>query len=77
MSPAFESKFFHVNCDETFDIGRGPSAEKVKELGVGRVYTDYMNQLSAILKDNGKRMMMWGDIVLQHPEVLEILVKKQ
>jgi len=76
MSPAFESKFFHVNCDETFDIGRGPSAEKVKELGAGRVYTDYMNQLSAILKDNGKRMMMWGDIVLQHPEVLDILAKE-
>lgn len=76
MSPAFESTFFHVNCDETFDIGRGPSAEKVKELGAGRVYTDYMNQLSAILKDNGKRMMMWGDIVLQHPEVLDILAKE-
>lgn len=76
MSPAFESKFFHVNCDETFDIGRGPSSEKVKELGVGRVYTDYMNQLSSILKDNGKRMMMWGDIVLQHPEILDILPKE-
>lgn len=76
MSPAFESKFFHVNCDETFDLGRGPSAEKVKELGAGRVYVDYMNQLSAILKDNGKCMMMWGDIVLQHPEVLDILTKE-
>lgn len=76
MSPAFESKFFHVNCDETFDIGRGPSAKKVKELGVGRVYTDYMNQLSAILKDNGKRMMMWGDIALQHPEILDMLPKE-
>lgn len=76
MSPAFESKFFHVNCDETFDIGRGPSAGKVKELGAGRVYAEYMNQLSAILKDNGKRMMMWGDIVLQHPEVLDILAKE-
>ncbi|OJV83226.1 MAG: hypothetical protein BGO34_16210 [Bacteroidia bacterium 44-10] len=75
MSSAFESKFFHVNCDETFDIGRGPSAEKVKELGVGRVYADYMNRLYAILKDNDRRMMMWGDIVLQHPEVLDILAK--
>lgn len=75
MSPVFESKFFHVNCDETFDIGRGPSAEKVKEFGVGGVYADYMNQLYAILKDNGKRMMMWGDIVLQYPEVLDILPK--
>lgn len=75
MSPAFESKFFHVNCDETFDMGRGPSAEKVKELGAGRVYVDYINQLFNILKDNGKRMMMWGDIVLQHPEVLDLLPK--
>lgn len=75
MSSAFESKFFHVNCDETFDIGRGSSAEKVKNLGVGQVYADYMNQLSGILKNNGKRMMMWGDIVLQHPEVLDVLSK--
>lgn len=76
MSPAFESKFFHVNCDETFDIGRGLSAAKVKEFGIGRVYADYMNQLSAILKDNGKCMMMWGDIALQHPEILDILAKE-
>lgn len=75
MSPVFASGFFHVNCDETFDLGRGPSAEKVKELGAGRVYADYINQLSDILKDCGKRMMMWGDIVLQHPEVLDILPK--
>ena len=75
MIPAFDSEFFHVNCDETFDIGRGPSAEKVKELGAGRVYADYMNQLSDILREKGKRMMMWGDIVLQHPEVLDILPK--
>ncbi len=75
MSPAFDSKFFHINCDETFDMGRGPSAQKVKELGAGRVYTDYINQLSDLLKNNGKRMMMWGDIVLQHPEVLDLLPK--
>ncbi|MDR1089820.1 MAG: beta-N-acetylhexosaminidase, partial [Prevotella sp.] len=53
MSPAFESKFFHVNCDEAFDMGRGPSAPKVKELGAGRVYAGYINQLFDILKNNG------------------------
>lgn len=75
MSPAFDSKFFHVNCDETFDLGRGPSAQKVKELGAGTVYANYMNQLSEILKSNGKRMMMWGDIVLKYPDVLDRLPK--
>lgn len=73
MSPAFESNFFHVNCDETFDLGRGPSAQKVKELGAGTVYADYLTQLSKALKSNGKRMMMWGDIALKYPDVLDKL----
>lgn len=73
MSPAFDSKFFHVNCDETFDLGRGQSAQQVKELGAGTVYANYMNQLSDILKSNGKRMMMWGDIVLKYPDILDKL----
>lgn len=73
MSPAFGSGFFHVNCDETFDLGRGPSKQIADSIGVGRVYANYMNQLSDILKGNNKRMMMWGDIVLQHPDILELL----
>lgn len=75
MCPAFDSGFFHVNCDETFDLGRGPSKKMVDSIGAGRVYANYMNQLSGILKHNGKRMMMWGDIVLQHPETLSLLPK--
>lgn len=73
MCPAFMSQFFHVNCDETFDLGRGASKKMTDSIGVGRVYANYMNQLADILAGNGKRMMMWGDIVLQHPEVLDML----
>lgn len=75
MSPAFDSKFFHVNCDETFDLGKGGSSEMVKKIGIGGVYAQYVSQLFEILKSNGKRMMMWGDIVLQHPEILKKLPK--
>ena len=73
MCPAFESKFFHVNCDETFDLGRGASKKLADSIGVGRVYAEYMNKLADILRRNDKRMMMWGDIVLQHPDILDIL----
>ena len=73
MCPAFSSGFFHVNCDETFDLGRGPSKKMTDSIGVGRVYANYMNQLSGIIRQHSKRMMMWGDIVLQHPEVLPLL----
>lgn len=75
MCPAFDSDFFHVNCDETFDLGRGPSKKMVDSIGAGHVYANYMNQLSSILKQNGKRMMMWGDIVLQHSDIIPLLPK--
>lgn len=73
MCPAFSSEYFHVNCDETFDLGRGPSKKMTDSIGAGRVYANYMNQLSNILKKNNKRMMMWGDIVLQHPDIIPLL----
>lgn len=73
MSPAFDSKYFHVNCDETFDLGRGPSKQMADSIGAGRVYADYMNKLADIIRNNNKRMMMWGDIVLQHPDILDML----
>ncbi len=73
MCPAFSSGFFHVNCDETFDLGRGASKKLADSIGVAGVYARYVNQLSDILRNNGKRMMLWGDIALQHPEILEML----
>lgn len=73
MCPVFSSSYFHVNCDETFDIGKGPSKRLVDSLGVSCVYSDYMNQLRDILRNNGKRMMMWGDIALQHPDMIPLL----
>lgn len=73
MCPAFGSSFFHVNCDETFDLGRGPSKKMADSIGAGKVYANYVNQLSDILRKNDKRMMMWGDVALQHPEIIGLL----
>jgi hypothetical protein len=73
MCPAFDSDFFHVNCDEAFDLGRGVSKKITDSIGVGRLYANYMNQLSDIIRANNKRMMMWGDMVLQQPDILPLL----
>lgn len=73
MVPVFSSEFFNVNCDETWDIGRGGSRQAVDSLGVGRVYAEHIIRLNEEVKRHGKRMMIWGDIVLEHPEILEIL----
>jgi hexosaminidase len=75
MVPAFDSPYFCVNSDETFDLGKGASKERVDSLGFGVVYAEQILRMHKILQGLGVRMMMWGDIVLQHPEVLEMLPK--
>lgn len=75
MCPAFNSTYFHVNCDETFDLGRGPSKIMTDSIGIENVYVNYIKQLRNILRTNHKKMMMWGDIVLKYPKIMSILPK--
>lgn len=76
ICPAYESELFNVNCDETWGLGEGPSKELAAEIGVGGVYLRHMNRVHDMLRDSyGKRMMMWGDIALQHPDIIDQLAK--
>ncbi len=62
---------FNVCCDETDGLGTGPSAKLAAEIGVGGVYARHLARLHQILKEkHGKRLMMWGDIILRHPDKL-------
>ncbi len=68
QAPLLASKYFNVCCDETEGLGTGPSKELAAEIGVGGVYTRHIRRLHDLLRDKyGKRMMMWGDIILNHP----------
>jgi len=73
MVPAFSSQFFIVNCDETFDLGRGRSKAMVDSLGKGRVYLGHILKLRDILQRMGVRMIVWGDVLLDHPEVIDLV----
>jgi hypothetical protein len=75
MAPAFSSEFFNVNCDETWDLGRGESKTAVGKLGIGRVYADHILRIYHELQKYGKQTMVWGDIILDHPEILDLLPK--
>ncbi|MEM1127175.1 MAG: glycoside hydrolase family 20 zincin-like fold domain-containing protein [Bacteroidota bacterium] len=75
LVPAFDAPFFHVNSDETWDIGRGYSKARVDSLGVGIVYAEHVEHMHALLAERGVQMWMWADIALQHPEILERLPK--
>jgi len=75
LLPNFRSRLFNVGGDETFDLGLGRSKEECAQRGKGRVYLDYLRALDERVRARGHRMQFWGDIVLQHPELLAELPK--
>ena len=76
VCPLLPFPWFNVCCDETWDLGKGPSKELADEIGVGGVYVRHVRRVHELLKDKyDKRMMMWGDIILQHPDRLDEVPK--
>jgi hexosaminidase len=76
VCPLLPLEFFNVCCDETYGLGKGPSKDLAKEIGVGGVYVRHIRRVHDLLRDKyHKRMMMWGDIILQHPQNLAEIPK--
>ena len=75
LLPHFTSRSFNVGCDETIDLGKGRSKAEVERLGVGRVYLDFLKRIHGLVASRGRRMQFWGDIVLEHPELIAELPK--
>lgn len=73
LLPNFSSKFFNVGCDETWDLGRGQSRKFCERHGKGKVYLDFLKQIGREVSQRGRRMMFWGDIILNHPELIRKL----
>jgi hypothetical protein len=76
VCPLLPLPFFNVCCDETFGLGEGPSKELADKIGAGGVYVQHIRRIHDLLRDRyKKRMMMWGDIILQHPDKLDQIPK--
>jgi len=73
--PAYESEWFNVNCDETWGLGEGASKGRAEEIGVEGAYLEHLLKLREMLARHGKKMMFWGDIVLNHPRVIPQIPK--
>lgn len=71
--PLFRSNKFNICGDETFDLGAYRNKELAKEKGVGRLYVDFLNEIISIVKENGRQVLFWGDIIVKHPDLLSEL----
>ncbi|MHB1000215.1 MAG: family 20 glycosylhydrolase [Armatimonadota bacterium] len=73
LLPHFSSQLFNVGCDETIDLGCGRSKEACEERGTGRVYLDFLLDIYNLVKEHGRTMMFWGDIIMHYPELISEL----
>src|SRR5580700_345968 len=75
LVPLFPGPFLHVGGDETFELGRGQTATRAGQVGLGRVYLEHMQKVNEILLPYRKQLMFWGDIAVKYPQLLTILPK--
>lgn len=68
--PLFATDKFNICADETFDLGKGKSAAYCREKGHGPAYVEYVRQLCQHVLDMGCIPMMWGDVIVEYPELL-------
>jgi len=75
MVPVFSSPFYNVGCDETAELGRGNSADRARDIGVGKLYIENLQHVYDIVHAYNKHVMFWGDIALQYPDLIKTLPK--
>ena len=76
MLPHLKSTLFNINCDEPFELGRGKSKKAVRKYGLENVYVDFVSKLVTQVNKYDKTALVWGDVLIHHPEVLTKLPPK-
>ncbi len=77
LLPNFASRTLNIGCDETFELGRGRSRAACEARGKGRVYLDFLLELLRGLHSEDRAVQFWGDIVVQHPELIGELPRER
>jgi hypothetical protein len=71
----FPSEYFHMGADESYDVGLGKSKYLADKYGLAKLHADHYKKVYDICKKFGKKVMMYGDIILNHPEILSMIPK--
>jgi len=71
----FPSGYFHMGADESWDVGLGKSKHLVEQSSLADVHAEHYQKVYDICKKFGKKVLMYGDIILNHPEILDKLPK--
>ncbi len=73
--PLFSSDKINICCDETFALGKGKSKSLNGEDNYIELYMGFVNKLVNYLEIKNKKVMIWGDIILNHPQCIPTIPK--
>jgi hexosaminidase len=57
---SFSRTFSARGGDETFEVGRGQTAARAREVELGRIYLEHMQKVSGVLQPDRKQLMFLG-----------------
>ncbi|TFG21845.1 MAG: hypothetical protein EU533_04970 [Promethearchaeota archaeon] len=76
LSEIFDSKYFHIAADESWDVGKGKSKVYIERMGLDNAYLAHYQRVYEIVKKHGfEKMIMYHDILYKHETVLKNLPK--
>ena len=73
LLPLSKSNYFNMNFDEPFELGHGKSKEYCEKVGIGNAFVNYYLELDKHVRKYNKTPMIWGDVLLKHPEAIKRL----
>ena len=73
LAAEYPGPFLHIGADETVDLGLGQTKADVDARGLGPVYLDFMQQIASALQPLHRRLLFWGDIAQDSPNLLKAL----
>lgn len=71
--PLFDSEWLNICFDEPYDIGKGRSAHLCED-GTA-LYIAFLQKVHALAAKYGKKIMLFGDVVVRRPEFLKDMPK--
>src|SRR5271170_2158984 len=71
LAAMYPGPFLHIGADETVDLGLGQTKADVDKRGLAAVYLDFLQQITSALKPLNRRLLFWGDIAQDAPDLLK------
>jgi hexosaminidase len=71
LAAMYPGPFLHIGADETVDLGLGQTKGEVDSRGLAPVYLDFLQRIVTALKPLNRRILFWGDIAQDAPDLLK------